>query len=365
MRETILTIIQSYLVSVVALCIFLVFIYRSVLLRYRVKKFFFIGSAVLLACIIAESTAYIFSVPLDQGGNIAIQYIAQVSLFAIAPALSMTFTYIYGIDNKYLKNGLFFVPLVLNALLSVAYSPLGGLFTIELTNKYVQGPVFLFPYITGEFYMLAILILSLKNKEYGKRRETLFFLVVAAAVMICDSLEIFYGIQFIRWNMTVFCLIMYFLLLNIHMVLYDSLTGVYRRPVCIRALEDLRKDRLCTITMIDLNGLKGINDKYGHSEGDKAILQVVKAISAIGIKKSRIYRFGGDEFVMLSLDTPRETINQYLRTAQDRCGFVHGIQISFAYGTIEFHGGDDIHEALDQVDERMYKLKAVMKSNYL
>ncbi|WP_163248657.1 GGDEF domain-containing protein [Clostridium niameyense] len=86
----------------------------------------------------------------------------------------------------------------------------------------------------------------------------------------------------------------------------DSLTKVFNRRYGLKLLEDKVKiaklnNSFLTIGFIDVNKLKCINDKYGHNEGDKVLSLVGEVIKKNMKKEDFIFRFGGDEFVMVFL----------------------------------------------------------------
>lgn len=71
----------------------------------------------------------------------------------------------------------------------------------------------------------------------------------------------------------------------------------------------------------------------------------------------RVYRHGGDEFMVVSLRLCREEMEQILETALTRCGEVEGMPVTFAYGVTEFRSGGDLRAAVTEADERMYAHK--------
>ena len=82
------------------------------------------------------------------------------------------------------------------------------------------------------------------------------------------------------------------------------MTEVQNRNVYEERLKKLRKPNAnisrITVIVVDVNGLKEINDSYGHFCGDDAIKTVAKALrDTIGLKAD-IFRIGGDEFVCIS-----------------------------------------------------------------
>ncbi|WP_181995662.1 diguanylate cyclase [Clostridium sp. AM58-1XD] len=147
----------------------------------------------------------------------------------------------------------------------------------------------------------------------------------------------------------------------------DPLTGAPNRRYGLQVLNYLlhEKQRFC-ICFIDLDHLKYVNDAFGHSEGDKYILCVIRAlIQVFGEKK--ICRMGGDEFMILWKSNEREAeellkraVKQMEETAK-RSGF--NFKPSVSYGILEvdeenFMGASEI---LDIVDQRMYAQKQAKK----
>jgi diguanylate cyclase (GGDEF)-like protein/PAS domain S-box-containing protein len=95
--------------------------------------------------------------------------------------------------------------------------------------------------------------------------------------------------------------------------LRDSLTGLYNRRGFMtlgKQLLDssLRKQPEIGLLYVDLDYLKLINDKLGHSEGDKALMITARVLKSCFRDSDIIARLGGDEFVVLFLDTPGLTV---------------------------------------------------------
>lgn len=95
----------------------------------------------------------------------------------------------------------------------------------------------------------------------------------------------------------------------------DGLTGLSNRLAFDSLLKDIENendtDKNWFMLMIDLNGLKTVNDMYGHEAGDEMIKGTGKVISEIYSEKGRCFRIGGDEFVVV-IDASRKQMDEYL-----------------------------------------------------
>ena len=85
----------------------------------------------------------------------------------------------------------------------------------------------------------------------------------------------------------------------------DSLAHVGNRSAYAKRLKQIDLDSDFTIILYDINGLKFINDHFGHDKGDIAISSISTILKSVFDEES-IYRIGGDEFIVLLFDNDRE-----------------------------------------------------------
>ncbi len=149
----------------------------------------------------------------------------------------------------------------------------------------------------------------------------------------------------------------------------DALTGLYNRIAFISRMEDVLKDpevigQKLTVIMLDLNGLKQINDNYGHIAGDGAIKAVATALKWSCPDNAISVRFGGDEMLSVvigdcNLDKIRESIDEHFKVSSKELGF----SVSASIGTYTgiFDNSMDISRIIEIADERMYEMKRRVK----
>jgi len=148
----------------------------------------------------------------------------------------------------------------------------------------------------------------------------------------------------------------------------DSLVGVPNRRGFMRALERLidrvaRYEEKAALLFVDLDGLKIINDSFGHQAGDEALVQVARLLID-GVRKSDVVaRIGGDEFAILlghsDEDSAHETANRLVDVIAD-CEFMHAGQalpLSVAIGAGSIHADDTPETAMARADQDMYRRK--------
>jgi diguanylate cyclase (GGDEF)-like protein len=112
----------------------------------------------------------------------------------------------------------------------------------------------------------------------------------------------------------------------------DPLTGVYnRRYFAVRIEEEgkrhVRFGEPLALVLIDLDRFKNINDEFGHHAGDDTLREVARLIAANSRSFSVVTRYGGDEFAVLLVNTPKSRGVTYARRIKDvieRRRFAHG-----------------------------------------
>ncbi|MFI3312800.1 MAG: GGDEF domain-containing protein [Eubacteriales bacterium] len=140
------------------------------------------------------------------------------------------------------------------------------------------------------------------------------------------------------------------------MSLYDSLTGLKNRHSYNQRLEELEETppQALGVLYVDLNGLKAINDQFGHKAGDHRI----QSISCLIRKhfQGSVYRIGGDEFVALITDHSQDTFHQQLEALKS--AIVVGGEPRAAIGYSWREGDCNIMSQIEEADNFMYKVKS-------
>jgi len=148
----------------------------------------------------------------------------------------------------------------------------------------------------------------------------------------------------------------------------DTLTGVKNNTAYLQELSVIKDDIAegdieFALFIIDLNGLKKINDTYGHDVGNDFIIATSKIIAEV-FGKDRVFRVGGDEFAVILRDIDEKRADELEEIFEERVSQRQGnLKISVAIGSAIYHAGDDYgyKDVFRRADIKMYERKQVMK----
>lgn len=145
---------------------------------------------------------------------------------------------------------------------------------------------------------------------------------------------------------------------------HDKLTGIYNRAYFEEELKRLDTERQLPLSLImgDVNGLKLVNDAFGHREGDKMLSKVAQIIKDACRKEDIVSRWGGDEFAVVLPRTNRETAIEICERIWKTCseGYDGPIRPNVAMGTsTKENVSRDIQEILKEAEDMMYRKKLV------
>lgn len=148
----------------------------------------------------------------------------------------------------------------------------------------------------------------------------------------------------------------------------DMLTPLYNRRYFLSALHRRiaaleTKDERSALIYIDVNGLKKLNDSYGHAAGDLALIEISQRLSATMRRGDVLARIGGDEFGLL-IDqitlTEAKSWARRLQAAIEEKPVLYGeqsIALSAAFGVAMVERDTSAEEIIGRADAAMYRAK--------
>ncbi|MBD3640524.1 MAG: GGDEF domain-containing protein [Marinobacter sp.] len=148
-----------------------------------------------------------------------------------------------------------------------------------------------------------------------------------------------------------------------HLATIDPLTGVKNRramdeELAIAQAHASRTGISCALILLDIDHFKQINDEYGHSVGDQVLVELVKVLRKNTRKSDQLFRYGGEEFVLLLPDgagvrTVISNLQQLLRTHVKHPGG----SITASFGVAELDWGETVDSWLARADDALYQAK--------
>ncbi|MBN1409652.1 MAG: GGDEF domain-containing protein [Spirochaetales bacterium] len=152
----------------------------------------------------------------------------------------------------------------------------------------------------------------------------------------------------------------------------DELTGLHNRRgfmlQCEHKIQYVLSNRIpSSLLFMDMDGLKKINDTYGHSEGDSALIVIAEILESIIRTSDFVARFGGDEFVAFLMDTDRDGYKRFNDRLQKQIGQYNKTsgkqyELSITIGVYHIEQADfknmpKLKTIIERADQMLYEKK--------
>ncbi len=249
----------------------------------------------------------------------------------------------------------------------------GFLFYVDGEGVYHRGPLFPLQYALSYVYVLftcvRALIGSFRERRLGRRR----MLRSLAAFPIAPAGA---GIlQFVFPQLPLACAALSLATLGLYlgwleeMISIDPLTQLNNRKRLIYHYEMWIQNPAVNaslyLLMIDANRFKGINDTYGHTQGDAALVRIADALR-LGCRghsgRVSIARYGGDEFVILASAAREEEIEELQGRINARLAELNRAanapyELTVSIGAVRAKTGESLKELIERADVLLYQEK--------
>jgi diguanylate cyclase (GGDEF)-like protein len=211
--------------------------------------------------------------------------------------------------------------------------------------------------VVSLFYSLVLFVYALWITLYGRDNEGVIIFLMVTLSIAGTAVETFFQLRGVLVGVVAMDIIFYYLYIHIEHYKVDVLTGTLNRDSFLADIKDLSPSDAVDVISVDMNGLKRINDTRGHRAGDEAIKAVVielrRALDSY-LGKCRIYRVGGDEFVIICRRLSQSDLDRVF----DRFGqIIKESGYSFAAGSAHWGEGESFDAVYGRADKEMYKAK--------
>lgn len=259
--------------------------------------------------------------------------LGALSILGLLLIVNIFYPLVFSLENnQYERAPGYFVYMVVEALIALDATVLGIYVQVK------SGKQKFFPVLA--FILPSILGAIIQTLVYGISTVFPFYAISVCCIMICLQNEVLFR---------------------------DRLTGLYNRYY----LEQLGKrmvkqsNEKFTSLMLDINGFKGINDNYGHNEGDRALCAFAEVLEDVVKEDGIVVRYAGDEFIIIISGSGEEVtqrieskIHQALHEYNDSHKNPYSLSVAIGSLPIDYNDCDDIDAFLDRIDKLMYQDKS-------
>lgn len=141
----------------------------------------------------------------------------------------------------------------------------------------------------------------------------------------------------------------------------DNLTGLYNKNYLSEYIPQIKRDKDVYIALLDLDNFKTVNDQEGHLAGDDVLRDVGMILECVGRESAKIFRFGGDEFVVVgecAIDEFNSIIKCAMNDLKEKLSSsIKNIQITTSVGATKLLAEDSIDTVIERADKLMYRAK--------
>lgn len=152
----------------------------------------------------------------------------------------------------------------------------------------------------------------------------------------------------------------------------DGLTGAWNRRALDDAMQLLiskhhRKAISASIIIMDIDRFKKINDTYGHGIGDQILISISDLLHSVVRVSDQIYRYGGEEFVLIAEDTNLEeasVLAENIRIRVERSQLFEKQKVTISLGIAELTKATSAKQWLGLADDALYQAKKTGRNRY-
>ena len=228
----------------------------------------------------------------------------------------------------------------------------------------------------GPFGYLLISSVKAFYRAFTSNRYSDHSLYIAMGIfpitpMVCGVLQAFFLIIPIMCYGATAAVLLLYITATENRISKDPLTKINNRQEMNRYLSQKMKSRTqkmdLYLLIMDVDHFKGINDKYGHVEGDRALVTVARALEiSCSDAKNRAFlsRYGGDEFIVVmeaeneqQVEETAAIIRDNIIRLNEESGAAFKLEACIGYARYDFDNPVTIPQLIARADEKLYEMK--------
>ncbi len=348
------TAVQSYGIVVLAAGFFLFFLYHYRAFSAEILRYFTAATLSILLLVAADGMqSYYATLP----------YPTAARMFFAASGYSLRVIVLYCFMLLFCRRrtkrvrALITIPSLVNILVSFSAFFTEKVFSYTENNVLIRGPLILVPFAVSFLYFVILIIEGIHNMKMGDKRETMLVLFIFMLSTVTTTMEVKWAFKGILPASCILGTIFYYMHFMSDSYSYDKLTDACIRNRLYEDVRDLNEPY--GVIALDVNDLKRINDTCGHLMGDQALIAVSHAARDCLPRNARLYRIGGDEFVIICRTREEAKVTalaQQIRKA------ISATPYTAAMGSAIRSDGETLETVIARADALLYQNKQEMKA---
>lgn len=288
--------VQMSFIPLTAIVFSLILFIDNKTISKTITKFYIAMDVVFGILVVADLLDFYFA-GLETLNNF--RYLTSILGYSLRPLalLLIVFTLIRN-ENSVKKSWLIIIPAIVNAVICILNVFTKWVFSFSPDNHFIRGPLGYLPHIVSAIYLIMFLIIVFSRARKIDKSEFILVLALTFGTVAAVVLESLIEVRCLVNGIGVISADCYFIYLNTQTYRRDELTNLLNRRSFYTDIKHITGK--IHIVCIDMNNLKEINDTQGHIYGDKALITIARILNENVDKHSKVYRVGGDEFVVLS-----------------------------------------------------------------
>lgn len=366
----------SYYTVLIALCwmaliVLCILVHENSWISKKDKHLFYLTYGIIAVSALAEW----LGVQLSGSMDIPIWLLRLVKCFdyILTPMAGGAIVAQMKLNNRLFKA--IMIVLSLNTFFQIIAAFNSWTIVVDDSHRYAHGPlygVYIAIYLTVIVLTAAeFLIFSLSYSKHNKFSLISVFVLLLVGIGLQELFGSEYRTAYI--SMTIGVALMFIHYAEFYKMeadeklMKDALCDVYSRYAYMKAMERYsRRPSLSddfTVFVFDINGLKTVNDTFGHDAGDELIISAARCIEKAVGEGGRCYRVGGDEFIVVT-NMKKEETKEVLSRLEEEVNLwsekksSYSLSIAPGYARSEDYPDLTAEELVKKADRAMYAAKA-------
>ncbi len=322
--------------------------------------------------LIAEVASWIFD--LKPGFiNYIISYSSNLVVFLMVPVIiGLWASYLdyklFSNKKRIYKRHFYMFPAMITFIILLFNFRFPLYFSIDReTNVYTTENLLILQYVFVYSIYIYLTILVIKNRKHKDSTTIKGIILFLIFPLVGSTIQMFYNDLLFTWSSLAISVMVVYIFMETTSGSLDYLTKLYTRRILETYINSLIEDNKdFYVVMMDLDRFKEVNDLFGHSIGDKVLIEFANIIKELK-KKYQLFasRLGGDEFLLVLENNMDETPIQLIDETNQKVS-IHPYMskfkfLSFSAGYAKYDQKMNLDDLLSVVDHRMYEKKALRK----